>query len=68
MHDYSIQVLLEGDFDDVYKTGNNSRVVPTDTVKNTCYYLADQTKFSAPEEYGIAIGKHFLSTYHWGHS
>jgi len=65
VHDYSVQVLLEGDFDTVYTTGDNTKVVPTDTVKNTCYYVADRTKFSCPEEYAIALGKHFLQTYSW---
>jgi len=65
VHDYSVQVLLEGDFADVYKTGNNAKVVPTDTVKNTCYVIADRIKFSSPEEYAFALGKHFLATYPW---
>jgi len=65
VHDYSVQVLLEGDFDTAYTQGDNSKVVPTDTVKNTCYFIADSTNFSSPEEYALAIGKHFLQTYSW---
>ena len=63
MHDYSVQVLLSGDFDDAYTDGDNSKVVPTDTVKNTCYFIADKVSFASPEEYAVALGKHFLQTY-----
>ncbi|KAK9739630.1 hypothetical protein K7432_018375, partial [Basidiobolus ranarum] len=34
------QVLLEGDFETAYTEADNSMVVPTDTVKNTCYVIA----------------------------
>jgi urate oxidase len=36
----TIEVFLESDAGATYVTGDNSRVVPTDTVKNTCYYVA----------------------------
>lgn len=63
VHDYSVQVLLEGDFETAYTIGDNSKVVPTDTVKNTCYFIADSTKFDSPEQYALALGSHFLKTY-----
>ena len=31
--EYNCEVLLEGDNPEVYLTGDNSRVVPTDTVR-----------------------------------
>ena len=34
------QVLLEGDFETSYTSGDNSKVVATDTVKNTVHILA----------------------------
>ena len=43
--------------------GDNSNVVPTDTVKNTTYVVAKQTEFTNVEEFGLAMGKHFLGMY-----
>jgi len=65
VHDYSVQVVLQGDFAETYTTGCNAKVVPTDTIKNTVYIVAHNNQFSAPEELGIHIGKYFLWTYSW---
>lgn len=44
VHDYNVQVLLEGDFAETYTKGDNSKVVPTDTIKNTVYIVAHNNK------------------------
>jgi len=67
VHDYSVQVLLEGDFEETYTTGINTKVVPTDTIKNTVYIVAHKNKFSAPEELGVHLGEHFIQSYSWVH-
>ncbi len=36
----TVKIAFEGDFDDVHITGDNSRVLPTDTMKNTVYTLS----------------------------
>ncbi|KYR00112.1 urate oxidase [Tieghemostelium lacteum] len=62
--DFDCCVLLLGDeFKETYLTGDNKRVVPTDTVKNTIYVLAQQETFKSLEEFGIILGKHFIKTY-----
>ena len=38
----TVDVLLKGDFAATYETGDNSKVVPTDTIKNTVYFLAKE--------------------------
>ncbi|PYR39242.1 MAG: urate oxidase, partial [Acidobacteria bacterium] len=38
--DLTIDVQLEGAFDDVYVAGDNSACLATDTMKNTVYALA----------------------------
>ncbi|ORY04239.1 uricase [Basidiobolus meristosporus CBS 931.73] len=48
------QVLLEGDFEEAYTKADNSMVVPTDTVKNTCYVIAKKSDH---------LGKHFVDKY-----
>ena len=38
--EWTVQVLLEGDFGSCFVDGDNSRILPTDTMKNTVYSLA----------------------------
>jgi len=59
----SVSVLLEGDFDGTYFTGDNSKVVPTDTMKNTVYILAKRAPITHIEEFGMRVTSHFLKTY-----
>lgn len=60
----SVQLLLEGNImSDVFLTGDNSTVVATDTCKNTVYCLGKMHDFTAIEEFGIIICKHFLNEY-----
>jgi len=59
---YTVQVLLEGDFATSFSKGDNSLVVPTDTTKNIIFSLAKRD-FSTPEEYALILGDHFLQSY-----
>eukprot|EP01033_Poteriospumella_lacustris_P001852 gene1852-1345_t len=60
----NVQILLEGnDMDSAFTEGDNSKVVPTDTCKNTVYCVANQHEFSSIEEFGLILGKHFVTTY-----
>jgi len=62
----SVGVYLGGAaFTESYVIGNNSLVVPTDTMKNTVYVVAksDLKEGSPIESYGLALGKHFLINY-----
>ncbi|KAK9663699.1 hypothetical protein K7432_018060 [Basidiobolus ranarum] len=58
------QVLLEGDFETAYTKADNSMVVPTDTVRNTCYIIAKKSDHvQTIERYGYELGKHFVDRY-----
>jgi urate oxidase len=46
-----VQVLLTGDFDTAHYDGDNSKILPTDTMKNTVYYVARKSSASAMEDY-----------------
>jgi len=60
----NVQILLEGDdMETAFTEGDNSKVVPTDTCKNTVYCVANQNEFNSIEEFGIILGKHFIATY-----
>ncbi len=57
------QVLLEGDFDMSFTTGDNSTTVPTDTIRNTVYVLAKLHDVDPIEKFAQTISNHFLSKY-----
>ena len=44
MQSITVKIAFEGDFDEVHTLGDNSKVLPTDTMKNTVYTWAQQTQ------------------------
>ncbi|CAG8665879.1 1733_t:CDS:2 [Acaulospora morrowiae] len=60
----TVCVLLEGDFVTSYTEADNSKVVATDSMKNTIYILAKQSPHVQNIEiFATEIGHHFVSTY-----
>ena len=59
--DWTVQVLLRGDFDGTYVTGDNTGVLPTDTMKNTVYSLARGSSARTMEEFAKEIVDFLLS-------
>ena len=62
VRDVVARVALEGDFDAAHTVGDNSLVIATDTMKNTCYVMAKDHLDGALEEYGRALAGHFLGS------
>ena len=60
-----IDISLEGDFAESYLAGDNRRVIPTDTMKNTVYALAADHPLADPESFGLRLAAHFLD--HFSH-
>ncbi len=58
-----VTALLEGDFAGSYTEADNSKVVPTDTIKNTVNVLAKEYRGSEIERFGVSLGQHFLKRY-----
>jgi len=56
----AVDVALEGDFAESYLEGDNSRVVATDTMKNTVYALAADHPLRDPESFAISLAHHFV--------
>jgi len=54
---WSIDVLLEGDFAESYIAGDNRNVVATDTMKNTIYVLARDHDLADPESFRFGIAE-----------
>jgi urate oxidase len=55
-----IDISLEGDFSESYQSGDNRRVIATDTMKNTIYALAADHPLVDAESFALAIASHFL--------
>ena len=52
LREWTLEVLLRGDFDSCFMTGDNSKILPTDTMKNTVYWLARRSAAACMEEFG----------------
>lgn len=63
LKELEVSVMLRGDFDASYTRAENRLVVPTDTMKNTVYALAREKLGVETEDFGLALGEHFLKTY-----
>ena len=60
LEDLTVAVRFKGDFEASYSAGDNSDVLPTDTMKNTVYALASAQPVGEPEGFGLRLARHFL--------
>jgi urate oxidase len=60
--DLNVSVALSGDLEATHYTGDNSGVLPTDTMKNTVYAFAKEFGVGEPESFGLLLARHFVST------
>ncbi|HEY5054515.1 MAG TPA: urate oxidase [Acidobacteriaceae bacterium] len=51
LREWTVQVLLTGDFDSAHYDGDNSKILPTDTMKNTVYSVAKRSAATSMEGY-----------------
>lgn len=58
--DLTAQVLLEGDVEGAHTVGDNSVVLPTDTMRNTVYALAQDHLDRDLEAFAARLAAHFL--------
>ncbi|MCY7347956.1 MAG: urate oxidase [Pyrinomonadaceae bacterium] len=62
LQNLTVNIAFEGDFTEVHTVGDNSRVLPTDTMKNTVYALAQQTReIEEIEVFALRLAEHFLT-------
>ena len=61
--DVTVDVALEGDLEAAFLEGDNSAVLPTDTIKNMVYVLGKK-EFATVEEFGLLLAEHFLGFSH----
>ena len=60
-NEWTVHVMLYGDFETSYTEADNSKVLPTDTMKNTVYYVARGSKAETIEAFACELGDYFLS-------
>ena len=63
IREIDVAALLTGDFAASYTSADNSKVVATDTIKNTVNVIAKQHLGHEIERFGVALGEHFLRRY-----
>jgi urate oxidase len=64
MHDlreWTVQILLQGDFDSCFTDGDNRKILPTDTMKNTVYSLARNSAADCIEDFAKEVVVFLLS-------
>jgi urate oxidase len=61
LRDLTVAVRFHGRYDESYVDGDNSAVLPTDTMKNTVYALAAHERVRDPETFGLSLARHFLA-------
>ena len=60
LRDWTVELLLEGDFESCFVNGDNSKILPTDTMKNTVYSLARSSTAECMEEFGKELAAFLL--------
>lgn len=64
--DMNVSIALGGDFAETHLTGDNSKVVPTDTQKNTVFAFASDPIGEA-EEFALRLARHFVDEFETVH-
>lgn len=60
LRDVTVTTCLRGDFAEAHLRGDQARVLPTDTQKNTCYAYAKEKGVGQVEDYALALARHFV--------
>src|SRR3974390_247393 len=60
LREWTLEILLEGDFEACFADGDNSNILPTDTLKNTVYSLARNSSAECIEEFGKELLRFLL--------
>ncbi len=61
LDEWTVQILLTGDFDTAHTHGDNSKILPTDTMKNTVYFVARESKADSMEAYAQELIDYILT-------
>ena len=62
LRDLTVSTSLRGDFAAAHLEGDQAKVLPTDTQKNTVFALAKERGVGAAEEFALELARHFVDT------
>ncbi|SER55324.1 urate oxidase [Lentzea xinjiangensis] len=62
IRDLTVSTSLRGDLADTHLTGDNAKVLATDTQKNTVYAFAKQAPVGEIEDFALRLGRHFVGS------
>jgi urate oxidase len=60
--DLTVDVYVEGGFDEAHTAGDNTAVLPTDTMRGTVHAFARDRWDPQPEVFGMRLAQHFVDT------
>ena len=61
IRDLNVSTSLRGDFSAAHLTGDQSRVLPTDTQKQTVFAYAKEKGVGEIEDFALALARHFVA-------
>src|ERR1700729_3435546 len=61
IRELTVGISFAGDFETAHTKGDNRKILPTDTIKNTVYALARQYPVEAVEDFALHLIEHFLT-------
>lgn len=60
LDEWTVEVLLSGDFETAHTEGDNAKILPTDTMKNTVYFVARGSQAQSIEDYAKELVDYLL--------
>jgi urate oxidase len=60
LKEWNVFVFFQGDFESCFLNGDNSKILPTDTMKNTVYSIARNSGATCIEEFAKELISYFL--------
>jgi urate oxidase len=60
VRDLVVSTALRGSFAAAHLSGDQAAVLPTDTQKNTVFAFAKEVGVSSPEQFAVALARHFV--------
>lgn len=60
--DLTVSTSLRGDLADTHLTGDNAKVLATDTQKNTVYAFAKEAPVGEIEDFALRLGRHYVGS------
>jgi urate oxidase len=59
--EWKVEILLSGNFESCFTDGDNSAILPTDTMKNTVYSRARESTAESIEDFALELAGFFLT-------